>query len=96
MCVRGSRGIWELFILPIQFCCEPEIALKQIKFRIKLFSKNPCNCTVEFSPNLQLEVIGLHCNITLEGKYHEKQLIEFLNSGFQMMNIFNGNYTITF
>lgn len=53
---------------------------------------NPCNYTVEeLSLNLQLEVIGRHWKYMLREKYQEKQLKEFLNSDFRMMNIFKVN-----
>lgn len=36
LCVRGVSGIWELFVLSSQFCCEPKkIALNNKAFCLK-------------------------------------------------------------
>ena len=51
-------------------------------------------CAVEACPpNLQLEVINLHCNDIQKDKYQEKNLIEIINV-FQLMNIHNENYML--
>lgn len=35
LCVRGVSGIWELFVLSSQFCCEPKMALNNKAFCLK-------------------------------------------------------------